>query len=330
METITTYINHMFRGLPQTVEVRHAQTELEQMSLDRYHELRAEGVSEHEAVGRVITQFGNLDELADELGIRAALDHATINGPVFIKRSEADRFLKTSGLVSRLVASGIATILLGVSVFLLLGGETTTLRGNVPGELGDVIALTVLLVFVAIGVLQFVLAGVKHERFERLGEQGAVLEPGAREHFRALREREGAHFAFAIGGGVLTILLGISAMLMIETGRVADDSLAAAAFMIFIAGGVAAFIIAGMRRTALSILAGEGDYTPARRESNKLLDAIAGIYWLTVVAIFFVWGFVFHGWERSWIVWPIAGVLFGIIAIVTELVSSNRTKPDTH
>lgn len=54
MDAITTYIDHMFRGLPWNAEVLRARGELEQMSLDRFHELRAEGVSENEAVGRVI------------------------------------------------------------------------------------------------------------------------------------------------------------------------------------------------------------------------------------------------------------------------------------
>ena len=69
MDAITTYIDHMFRGLPRNAEVLRARGELEQMSLDRFHELRAEGVSENEAVGRVIAQFGNLEEIADDLGI---------------------------------------------------------------------------------------------------------------------------------------------------------------------------------------------------------------------------------------------------------------------
>ena len=39
------------------------------MMEDKYNELIAEGVSENTAVGTVISEFGNLDELAEDLGL---------------------------------------------------------------------------------------------------------------------------------------------------------------------------------------------------------------------------------------------------------------------
>ena len=41
---------------------------------DKYNELLAEGKSDNEAVGIVIAEFGNLDEVAEELGIRGVMD----------------------------------------------------------------------------------------------------------------------------------------------------------------------------------------------------------------------------------------------------------------
>ena len=60
----------MFRNLPNTNEVLKAKAELLQMMEDKYTELRREGKSENEAVATVISEFGNLDELADSLGIK--------------------------------------------------------------------------------------------------------------------------------------------------------------------------------------------------------------------------------------------------------------------
>ena len=69
METIRNYLNAMFAGLPDTLEVRRAYEELAAMMEDKYTELIGEGCSENEAVGTVISEFGNLDELAQDLGI---------------------------------------------------------------------------------------------------------------------------------------------------------------------------------------------------------------------------------------------------------------------
>ena len=69
METIRNYLETMFARLPITLEVQKAKNELWQMMEDKYTELIKDGKTENEAVGIVISEFGNLDELAEELGI---------------------------------------------------------------------------------------------------------------------------------------------------------------------------------------------------------------------------------------------------------------------
>ena len=74
METIRNYLNAMFAGLPDTPEVRRAYEELAAMMEDKYTELTEEGISENEAVGTVISEFGNLEELAQTLGIEDCIN----------------------------------------------------------------------------------------------------------------------------------------------------------------------------------------------------------------------------------------------------------------
>lgn len=69
METIKTYINNLFANLPNKNYVRKAKEELLAMMEDKYNEEKAVGKSENEAVGVVISEFGNIDELCKELGI---------------------------------------------------------------------------------------------------------------------------------------------------------------------------------------------------------------------------------------------------------------------
>ena len=69
METIRNYLENMFAALPCSDEVLKAKEELSQMMEDKYNELIEEGKSENEAVGIVISEFGNLEEIAEELGL---------------------------------------------------------------------------------------------------------------------------------------------------------------------------------------------------------------------------------------------------------------------
>lgn len=67
MDTIKSYLETMFANLPATAEVLKAKDELWGMMEDKYNELISEGKSENEAVGTVISEFGNLDELAETI-----------------------------------------------------------------------------------------------------------------------------------------------------------------------------------------------------------------------------------------------------------------------
>ena len=66
MDAIKNYLETMFLNLPNTPEVQKAKYELGQMMEDKYRELIADGKTENEAIGTVIAEFGNLDELAED------------------------------------------------------------------------------------------------------------------------------------------------------------------------------------------------------------------------------------------------------------------------
>ena len=79
METIKNYLETMFKNLPQTEKVLKAKSELLQMMEDKYTELVNQGKSENEAIGTVIAEFGNLEELAGDLGIAEVLQEKKDN-----------------------------------------------------------------------------------------------------------------------------------------------------------------------------------------------------------------------------------------------------------
>ncbi|GAB3618336.1 hypothetical protein GCM10027416_28930 [Okibacterium endophyticum] len=78
MNVIIAYLETMFSAYPQTPRLLDAKAELQTMMEDAYAGLIAEGATQNEAVGQVITDFGNLDDLAPVLGISAEI--APANG----------------------------------------------------------------------------------------------------------------------------------------------------------------------------------------------------------------------------------------------------------
>ena len=94
MNTIKNYLESMFAQLPNTPEVWKAKDELWQMMEDRYTDLIADGKTENEAVGAVIAEFGDLDELAETLGIRGAMNQAPQYQASILSASDAFQLIK--------------------------------------------------------------------------------------------------------------------------------------------------------------------------------------------------------------------------------------------
>ena len=51
---------------------------------------------------------------------------------------------------------------------------------------------------------------------------------------------------------------------------------------------------------------------------NPKLRAFLSVYWLIITCIYLSWSFITFHWHRTWIIWPIAGVVYLLIQSLAE------------
>ena len=56
----------------------------------------------------------------------------------------------------------------------------------------------------------------------------------------------------------------------------------------------------------------EGDYTRKTKLTPK--GWLSGAYWSLATAVFLAYSFWTKDWANSWIIWPVAGVLYAVVA----------------
>ena len=49
------------------------------------------------------------------------------------------------------------------------------------------------------------------------------------------------------------------------------------------------------------------------------METLSGIYWCIITAIYLGWSFFTKQWNITWIVWPVAGLLYAAIRKVARL-----------
>ena len=62
------------------------------------------------------------------------------------------------------------------------------------------------------------------------------------------------------------------------------------------------------------------DYSKKSKEANKMIEVIAGPYWILTTGLYLLLSFTSNQWGTTWIVWPIAGILFAAIAAILNSI----------
>jgi hypothetical protein len=86
------------------------------------------------------------------------------------------------------------------------------------------------------------------------------------------------------------------------------------------AAGVKMIVLTCIRQGGYDKLLEEGDYT----RLNKRAGRYDGIYWAIATAIYLGWSFLTMRWEMTWIVWPIAGVLFVVYHEIMKAIVRSK------
>ena len=264
--------------------------------------------------------------LKDEEGDRGSYE---AEDPGEIRRrvsmEEANDFLAANESFGKKVSRGVAIILSGVVLLLvavaLQSGNVIPVSENAAAGIGVVL----LLLSVAAALAIIIPAGLAYSKWSWLGEKPFETEYGVEGAVRARDERYQSTFVKNITVGVIIIMLGVMGIVgasLLSGKNEAIQIGAVAVFMTLVAIAVYLFINAGVVKTGYQRLLREGDYAP-KGPKDRVVDTVTTVYWLLVTAGFFAWSFIWNAWDKSWLVWPIAGIGYAIIAAILKGVRGN-------
>ena len=319
MDIIKTYLDNMFAGLPKTKEVLKMKADLLANMLDKYHELKNQGKTENEAVGIVISEFGNIEELAEELGI-----DITPNPNPPVTTDVARSYMQICDKMGLLVAFGVVLCILAPITLILFTGGLSHL--TLSEAMRNFIGLAVLLALVAVAVGLFIYAGLNFSKYEYL-KTDIPIPVGVKEMVKKEKETFDPKFMVAL---IVSIMLYIFSPALLIGGSILTDgnnddlsSIGVAVLLVIVA--IATFIIVrfGLIRGGHNVLLRLEDYSRIGKASDKLVSAISGIYWPIVVVIYLVWSFTKSAWSKSWIVFPIAGILFAAVSALIRALKKD-------
>jgi len=317
MNTIRNYLNNMFLGLPNSEEVTKAKKELLTMMEDKYSELKDSGKTENEAIGIVISEFGNLDELGDTLGIKQIIKNKA-DVPM-ISYDEAKNYIEDSKSTAPKTALGVFLCIISPITLLILIGLREFNVVNVKEDFLIAAGLVVLISLVATGVSYFIRFSSKLEKYDNLKVNLFELDYETEQMVRKVQKQNEQTYKSAVSISVVCYI--ISALPIIITPLITEveglSVLSVAVTLIIVALSTYNIINKSGSNEACNVLLQEGDYS-VKNKSNKTFQIVSKVYWCVIVAVYLGYSFITNNWDMSWIIWPVAGVLFGAIKAITD------------
>lgn len=241
-----------------------------------------------------------------------------------VSLAEADSYLELRKKRARITALATTLCILAPASLIYLLALSTR-NSNISQLVAVVIGLVVLLLLVAVAVALFMWIDYREKTFKFLREETFILESGAKEVILEKQAKTDARYAiYIIAGTIICILSVIPLFLLLITE---DEFLIIVAVILLLALvsiGVTFIIVATLNLAAFKILLGTTKDELKRKKEEETMEMVSTIYWVLAIAIYLAISFIFDSWSRSWIVWPIAGLLYAAVETTARLIMKKR------
>ncbi len=272
----------------------------------------------------VSTDYLLKDEIEDEEPSPDASDFCIKR----ISLKEANTYLEERKRAAWRIALATFLCILSPVTLIIMGVASEVPSNNISEELGGIVGLITLFLFITCAVPLFIYTGFKNQPYEFLDKNVPFeLEYGVKG---IVSERENKFHSTYVRFNIIATCVCIFSPVPLIVSAFGDNVLLSAIMLgvtIIIAGiGASVFIIAGVQNSSMQRLLKEGEFTENEKRKSALREAVGFAYWGVITALYLAVSFISNAWHISWIIFAIGGILFPIIMSVCNIISDKQSK----
>lgn len=237
----------------------------------------------------------------------------------------ANQFMEVQTGDAKKTAAAVMAYVLSPVLLIFLAG-LSEYRSNLIGEnMAAGIGVVVLLLIVGAATVFHVFHDTKMEPYMFLEKEEFRLEYGVEGIVRKrMAEYEGTYRICIMAGVFLCIICAVP--LLIAAALDSGDFvyvICVDLLLVMVAAAVFLFTMASQKKEAYQVLLQEGEFTPENKRIEKKMHTISIAYWCTITAVYLGVSFYWHNWDKTWIIWVCAGIMY---AVVTAVVNGMKEK----
>ena len=220
--------------------------------------------------------------------------------------------------------TAFATVLCILSpiVLLMLGAMSEMPNYHISENAAAGIGICVLIVLIAIAVMIFILCGMKTKKYEFMEKEDIETVYGVSGMVKEKRDAYHSMYVTQLVIGIACCICSVIPLFGTLAVSESDFYMVSAVCMLLALVAIGTYFIvrSAAKMNAMNQLLEEEDYTRQKKHENKKMSGPVMVYWLIATAIYLAWSFTTNDWDRTWIIWPVVGVLFpAFYAIVSGI-----------
>ena len=197
-------------------------------------------------------------------------------------------------------------------VLLMLGAMSEMPNYHISENAAAGIGICVLIVLIAIAVTIFILCGMKTKKYEFMEKEDIETVYGVSGMVKEKRDAYHSMYVTQLVIGIACCICSVIPLFGTLAVSESDFYMVSAVCMLLALVAIGTYFIvrSAAKMNAMNQLLEEEDYTRQKKHENKKMSGPVMVYWLIATAIYLAWSFTTNDWDRTWIIWPVVGVLF--------------------
>ena len=238
-----------------------------------------------------------------------------------VSMEEANAFLEHNEKAAGIISTGVMMCILSPVILILMGGLAEAEKISMNETVAEMAGTMILLVIIAAAVGMFLMTGMRGKQYEYLENIDIDTAYGVSGMAKERRAQYAEKHSRLLIVGIMLCIIAAIPMLILSMSNYSNNTdvlpiIGVDAMIVTIAIGVKMIVLTCIRHDGYDKLLEEGDYTRLNKKAGKY----DGIYWGIALAVYLGWSFVTNRWESTWIVWPIAGVLFVVYREIAKAI----------
>lgn len=224
----------------------------------------------------------------------------------------ANEYLQIIDWLAGKTAFATMLCILSPIVLLMLGAMSEMPDYHISENAAAGIGICVLIVLIAIAVTIFILCGMKTKKYEFLEKEDIETAYGVSGMVKEKRDAYHSPYVTQLVIGITCCICSVIPLFGTLAVSESDFYMVSAVCMLLTLVAIGTYFIvrSAAKMNAMNQLLEEEDYTRQKKHENKKMSGPVTVYWLIATAIYLAWSFTTNDWDRTWIIWPVVGVLF--------------------